>query len=379
MIGVTVTLALAVPLWVEGIGGGGDLGPGLPTAGTDYRAFARAGELVWEGRGDLLYDQDAYAGIEASEFRSLPPFAVMMVPFGLLPPGVGYLIWSLGSVAAFVMAARLLRLPLAFPIVAGVGATGFMQLWTGQVAWFSLLAFAVAYRLAGTGRYERPSFGFVALYKPQLVAGFAGWWVAAGSGRRPRWWADLGVIVAGAALTAVALPEAWSGWLRLVGGILQTPGEDVLALDRVQFSLPAMWRLALGAGAPARIATLVSYLVVAVAAVWVLARLADRPRLAVGMAVYAGLVASPHLLGYDLALLLVPFAAVWHDLPQRRPLWASSAAVLAALATISPIATDVQVAAWGRAVAIGPLALVATGVVLATAVRAEARQGDAAA
>jgi len=238
VVAVAVTLALAIPLWVGGIAGRGDLGPGLPTAGSDYRAFARAGELVWEGRDDLLYDPDAYDGIEASEFRSLPPFAVMMVPFGLLPSDVGYLVWSVASIVAF--AARLLHLPLGFPLVAALGATGFMQLWAGQVAWFSLLAFAVAYRLAGDGRVDRPSFGFVALYKPQLVTGVWGWWLAAGSGRRPRWWADLWVIVAGSAISAVVLPAAWSGWFRLVGGILQTPGEDLSALDRVQFSLPAL-------------------------------------------------------------------------------------------------------------------------------------------
>ncbi len=115
--------------------------------------------------------------------------------------------------------------------------------------------------------------------------------------------------------------------------------------------------------------TVVSYGVVVVAVVVVLSRLVDRPRLAVGMAVCAGLVLSPHLLGCDLVLLLVPFAAAWHELPQRRPLWAGSAAALAAAAAMSPTVTDLQIAAWGRALAMGPLVLAGVVAVLATAAR----------
>lgn len=355
-------MALAVPLWSGVLAGLGDAvaGNGPPGLGDDYRAFSFAGELARTGRVDLLYETDAYDAVDAARFVYPPPYALLMIPLSLLPVPVGFAVWTALGAAAFVAAARLLRLPLAFPLVAAVGITGIANVWYGQNAWFTLLALAAAFRLAGDGGRAGAAVGPITWYKPQLLAGLVLWWAGAPARTRRWWWSTAAVAAGGAAVAAVVLPGAWTGWAGTIGAALY--GDDVLAVDQVQFTLRALWGLLLGPGPAATGLTVVGTALLAVGAVTVLRRVADRPALAVGMGVLAGLVLVPHLLVYDLALLLVPLAALWHAYPSRRPLWAVLAAVIAGVAPISTPIAHLQLEAWGRALPMGPVALLALAV-----------------
>lgn len=87
----------------------------LVPVGGDFMNIWLAGKLVLAGQADIIYDTQAYyeaqqaafaANIEKHTFPYPPFFLPFTAPFGLLPYGVAYFVWSAGTFGLFMWALR---------------------------------------------------------------------------------------------------------------------------------------------------------------------------------------------------------------------------------------------------------------------------------
>lgn len=308
--------------------------------GLDYRAFVAAGELVVDGRADLLYqpDSDPFAELADVAFVYPPWFAVLMVPWTVLPPGPGLALWSLLGLGAFAAG---LRATGAFDPRLFVGALvalpGALALALGQSSFFLVAVLACGLApLSSRHRAHGWMLG-VASWKAHLLGGFAELAIA-----DPRRWLRSALAAGTMALallgtSAILLPGSVSGWLGLV-----TSSVDALASSILEVSLPGFvallpggsggWRYVLvivvGLGL---LAFVVRLLVRTTAGIW--------EQVALAMASWMFLV--PHVIVYDLLLLLIPLGALIKTRYRRDVVIVGTA--LAFTTTIGPWMTLAQV------------------------------------
>lgn len=97
--------------------------------GRDFVNFWFGAHLALEGRIAEIYDLDAYAaamqGVFAPAERfmnfSYPPNALpLLLPLGVLPYGLAWAVWTIGGLAAFVIATVGMEAVRARPLVAGL-------------------------------------------------------------------------------------------------------------------------------------------------------------------------------------------------------------------------------------------------------------------
>jgi hypothetical protein len=308
------------------------VGPGLQTRtgeikGADYVQFFLLGSLLQEGRGDRLYDTEAIAA-EAKrrispqmEFHPArnpygPQVALAFQPLSALPFLPSFLLFSVLSALAYAAATWVLwrhapELDRYGPYVLLLAAACPGLLYTlrfGQISTVTLLspAFAVAALAANWPFVAGLCLGLVA-YKPQLLI------VAVPTLLVARDWRCLVGVVA---MTAAQLAAGWlvagtSGMQQYAGTLLDVAGRPdlVMLYPENAHSLRGFLRLL---GVPAAWATgitlaLIPACAVALARIW---RAGTDPRLRMGALVTAMLLLSPHLLSYDLLLLVVPIVAL---------------------------------------------------------------------
>jgi Glycosyltransferase family 87 len=289
----------------------------------DFLQFYTYGSLVRTGQTTALYDPAAHARLARSRVDARislehfhpnysPVVAWIFAPLAGLPYLGAMALWAILSwLLAFVGLALLLRLaprlaadPVSFWLVAAAWPTTFVVLRYGQLSALSMLWLVVSARLAARdwNLLAGMALGCLA-YKPNLLVVPTLVFLFAGQ------WRLLTGMLVGASVQ-IAASIAGAGWtvfaeyLHVMATIAQHP-EVVQIYPAESHSVAGQLRLWSAPAALVRAGTLAGLTV----AVWLATRVwratADpRPRWAA--LVIAALVASPHLLTYDLLLLAVP-------------------------------------------------------------------------
>jgi hypothetical protein len=351
---------LAVSLAVHGL----DLWtPGLVDRsgrlkGSDYSRLYITGSIAAEGRWDSLFDPAVHGSIGRSrvhpqlEMEGLhpnygPTAAWLLAPFSRLPFLQSWLVFSAVSVLAYLLAVA--ALAQTFPslrsrkwlvVVFAAASPGlFAALRFGQLSAITTALFAIAVAL---DRRRHPWLAGIAVglagYKPNLILPAAAIWFFSGNWRR------LAGLGAGAAIQVgigvlVAGIEPTHQWVDVLRTLASNPNL-VQGFPAEVHSLRGFWRLLGADGTALMTITAVSCLAVLAAAV----RLWRRPRLDRGWAtlVLVTILVSPHLLTYDLLLLVVPLIIVADDALARegRIRLAAPSTMLALLLYAAPPASS---------------------------------------
>jgi Glycosyltransferase family 87 len=283
----------------------------IGTLGYDFEAYRLAVEHLRAGQS--MYDLNATSMGASGLFFYPPPFALLVLPFAVIPGDLGIAIWTWALIAASVAAivimpvstrtryVVLLLAALSWPLVYAIKL--------GQVGSVLLLLFAVAWRWL-----DRPwpfglatGIGTVIKLQPALVIAWA-----VVTGRRQAAAIGIGVfLVLAAIITIWAGTQPWLDWLAVLGNV----SRPVLAEND-----QGLGRHAFLAGVPQTTATLIHYAnVAAVIVVTFVAVLRGTPVASFMAVVVASQFVSPVLWDHYALLLLLPVA--W--LLDRGLIWAA--------------------------------------------------------
>jgi len=310
--------------------------------GADFRAFYTAGTFLRTGRSAELYDVDAAGRFQAdvlgargvSAWLSPPYWAWVYVPLSRLPFVPALFVHSAIAVALGLVALTLLERELGVlrrSEMAWVAACYYPTLQgfiDGQntALWALLLTGVFVLLRRGRDGAAGVALGCFAL-KPQLAVGL----VAALLGARRMRSLAVAALTAGAwvAMGYLTLPAAMRDYVTKTvdfGAYLRSAGYPVAGLHGL-FQLGPLLLDAFSPRAATAIgAVLTALALAALVAIWATRRWEpgeaswDR-RMAATLALST--LASPHLFGYDLMLLLVPLFIVWRLYPrgtEERPL-----------------------------------------------------------
>jgi hypothetical protein len=190
---------------------------GNGTLGYDFKAYDFAVDRLLAGQS--MYDPNATTIGQFGLFLYPPPFAILVLPFALLPAGLDVTVWTLGLIAATVAAVALLpvsqRTRFAVLLLAALSWPVVYSIKLGQVGPILLLLFAMGWRWL-----DRPwpfgvaaGLGTVIKLQPALLIGWA-----VVTGRRRAALIAFGVVAALAVVaTLVAGPGGWADELALLG------------------------------------------------------------------------------------------------------------------------------------------------------------------
>ena len=343
----------------------------------DYLAHWTGGRMVLDGRAGELYDASAQLDVQVgalgptsglSWFVSPPFVALLYAPLALLPFTVSLLVWKLLSLALLLIALHLAR-PLAPAclqqrwrlVVLAVAAAEptFSALANGQQTGLVLLLWVAGSRLL-VARREVAGGAVLALLlvKPQLVFLVPVVLLARGQRRALAGFTATALVLLGAS----ALVDGGRGlqvWSGLIASEAYRHGVQVGQSGKMQ-GVGALLISVLPPSASGA-SEIVGFLAAAVVVVVLLLRLRRRHRegwsvTTVWAAVAATtVVASPHLLDYDLLLLLPAALVLLGDRAQRRGRLALVALFLlswtiplrSGLATRTEWPLTLAAAAWG--------------------------------
>ena len=353
--GVLLVLSWAVHGWAV-------VGPGLQTRtgeikGADYVQFFLLGSLLNAGHADRLYDTAAIAA-EAKrriapqmEFHPArnpygPQVALVFGPLAAVAFLPSFLLFSVISALAYTAAtwvlwrhAPQLEHSGAYVVLLAASCPGLLYtLRFGQISTLTLLAPALAVAaLAADRRFVAGLCLGLLAYKPQLLV------VVMPTLLLARDWRCLGgVLTMSAGQLALGWLVAGNGgmheYVETLRDLARRP-ELVMLYPENAHSLRGFLRLL---GMPAAWATGITFALIPACA-WALARVwrpTGDPLMQVGALVTGMLLLSPHLLSYDLLLLVVPIFAMvnWaiaHDGERR----ASRVVGLAILLYLAPFSS----------------------------------------
>ncbi len=326
--------------------------------GLDYRAFVAAGDLVRSGRGDLIYQPATAEFLQLAQVGFVyPPWAALaMIPWTFLPTLPGLALWTLAGLGIMVAGLRSCGVTEWRPVaVAMISFPSAVALGLGQSTF--LLVGVVAFVIGAMLRdNQRASGGWLSAagWKPHLLAGFALLWVA-----DPRRWRRQ---IAWAATTTaslvviseLAIAGSWVSWLRFLAGSVND-----LASPALEASLPGM--VALLIGSEGAIRWIVFTGVVAIGIPLSVATLRIRAGAGpsvqhIALALTAGLLFMPHVVIYDVLILMIPLAML-ASTPFHRDVTMIGLVLALGLST-GPFVAAVQFDLWGRALDLSTLSLV---------------------
>ena len=294
---------------------------------SDFMRLYVTGSLASQGRWSELFNakahvREAQARIDPSiQMGGLrpnygPTAAIMLAPLSRLDVLHSWALFSLLSVAVFLLSVRVLAarcgaLAASMPLVVLICAASpalFITLRYGQLSAFTTALFIAAVTLDRDGRPVLAGccLGMVA-FKPQLVIPAGIVWLAS------QHWRLLGGLTLGVALhlavgLLVAGPSVTLEWFRTLIALAQDPNL-VQGFPHEVHSLRGFWRL-LGATPPGLSwLTAASIAAVIVGTVWIW-RIRAAPEYHWAALVTATVLVSPHLLTYDLLLMTVPLILI---------------------------------------------------------------------
>lgn len=270
------------------------------TLGYDFKAYRLAVDNLLAGRS--MYDVSATSMGAFGLFFYPPPFALLVLPFALIPGEIGLFVWTGLLIAASVAAVWLMPVSIRTRwVVLLLAAFSWPLIYAiklGQVGSLLLLLFAIAWRCV-----DRPGpfglatgIGTVIKLQPGLVIG---WALVTGRGRAGM----IGIVVfavLAVLVTVVAGTQPWSDWSTVLGNV----SRPVLAEND-----QGLGRQAFLAGVSLEGATLVHYAnVAAVLVVTLLAVLRATVVASYLAVVMASQFISPVLWDHYALLLLLPVA-----------------------------------------------------------------------
>ncbi len=324
--------------------------------GTDFSSFYAAGSLVLDGRVGDVYDMAAHYAREQQMFGNATPyyawlyppiFLFVATPLALMPYPLALAVWQGASLALyFAVIALILRetrrqndaVARTWLLVAAAFPAVFINLGHGQNGLLTAgLLGAALVVLPRRPLLAAVLFGLLA-YKPQfaLLVPFA--LAAAG-----RWRA---LIVAGVTVLALAGasalafgPEIWRGFAassETARKLLLEQGD--VGFEKLQ-SVFAVIRLWGGGVAAAYLVQGAASLMAICSVAWIWRTCSDH-NLRAAHQMAATLLASPHVLDYDLALLApaIAFLAAAHS---KRPFRNYEVSLLAAVWIAPLLARDI--------------------------------------
>jgi hypothetical protein len=338
-----------------------------PVPGGDYVQFDVASRIVRAGAQDRLYDFPYQVEFEHDPARMpvtlsphtlaiyiYPPFFVWFcLPFSYLPFRAGASAWALFMSGCLIAALRV----LLRTTTRGQGAFGYallasvpflptlMSIYSCQNATLSLLILAATYALLREGRAMTAGSVFaLQAFKPQLTLV-----IAAAMLYKRQWRFVLGGLLGGLALLLASLlisPKATADYLTLGPTMARWIDMPGMPLDGMA-CWQGFWRLLIGhrplaqAQVAAAISSLLTLIPLARGLLGPLDTTSVRFPSQFAALVLGTILISPHLLYYDLTLLLIPMvlAAGSRPVPMGPRIpdigWPWSTAILYAGATIS--------------------------------------------
>ena len=346
--------------------------------GTDFSQVWTAGTMVWDGRAPLVWDWPSHFAVQQQFHKSTtvdlygwhypPPFLLVAAALATLPYVPALILWQAATLAPVAwMAQRYTGRGDTWLFVLGTPVT-LICLAHGHNGFLTAL-------LLGGGLIlldRRPLAAGLLLgclvYKPQFALVIPLLIIAARQGR-----AFLGAALSSLALIAVTLAIwGWPVWQAFIDSLPLTR-EIVIEQGRTgwekimsPFSAVRSWGVAIG---PAYVVQATASIAAIAATLWLAAT--ARPALRNAAASAAVLIATPYVLDYDFAVLLLGIGFLWKDGEAHG--WRSWEKSLLALAWIAPL-----IARGLAAATLFPLGLLSAVIVLGIAVRrAIVRAADA--
>ncbi len=352
IVGATVFVSAMVTSWLM-------VPDQVPLA--DFAARWSAGRLLIEGRAAELYDLAAQARVQqvatatarSSWFVSPPFVALAIAPLGALPYPLAGVVWTLLSIGALTLSFALLR-PFAPDVltrdwrltvlVAAASYPVLQVVLVGQDSSFVLLALACGIRLLDAGRDAVAGVVLaLGLMKPQLTFVVPLVLLAQRRGR------TLGAFIATAlALALVSLavvgPDGVRNWVALITSpeysesVQQAFAWKAVSVSALLTVLTPDW------GQTWQLVLVLVGLMLCVPAVRAFRRTLGRPVLTWGLATGVAVLASPHLLVYDLVttapLVLALARHAWT--PPTRALLVATNVLLWAAAPVHVLVGDLD-------------------------------------
>ena len=298
----------------------GRLGPNGTPLFYDFSAFYQAAGFADSGHAARAYDDGAMLAAEQAAFPGAtlrlpwnypPTFQLLLMPLGALPYVAAWLVWSGALYGLYVLlAGRIAAAGQRWMVLLAPGAA--VNLLVGQNGLLSTVLMGGGVMLLRS----RPLLGGALLglmsYKPHFAVLVP---LVLICGRE--WRALAAAIVSGAGLALLALAVFGADpWLAFVHKAIE-PSSIFSSSSSAWRTIPSIMIMArsLGAGrrsAPRCIAALAA--AATIGALWVWRKTGD-PRLRAAALATATLIVTPYLRVYDLALLILPIAAL---LPRRR-------------------------------------------------------------
>ena len=290
--------------------------------GWDYTSYVgAAGRVV---HGAPLYDATADMAGPRGTYLYPPPFALAVIPFALLPEGLGLWLWVILLIASFVVAVAIL--PVDVPVrwaILLLGALDWPVLYSfrlGQVGPLLLLLFAIGWRWMDKPIVLGLSMAAGGLIKVQPLILMC--------------WAILVGKVRAAATTLAAVLGAAAIATVLFGSSIWFAYRDLLGRVSTPITTPHNFTpgaIAYQRGVPEDVATVIQLAcIVAVILVMLLAVAKTSTEVSYLTAVVASQLLSPILWDHYAVLLLLPVA--W--LLQRRQWWSIAIPLLTSIPSI---------------------------------------------
>lgn len=279
----------------------------------DFDIFYLAGKMVWDGSVADAYSfqtmaeaQHRYFGTQSfMPWTYPPPFNLVLAPFALLSISVAYLLFTAGSLIAYLIVLHALArehfgivLLATFPattITISCGQNGFV---TG-----SLIGLCAIFMLKGRGAAGVP-LGLM-IIKPHLAIGLSGYVLGM------RRWSIVGIaaliVIFTTAVSTIALgTEIWPAFLKGAREARIFLAEGFYPLFRMVSIYATLHTLGVSATS-----ALIGHVALGLAICTGLALLARRTKdqaIALGCSILATLFISPYLYDYDLPVLAVAAA-----------------------------------------------------------------------
>ncbi|MBV9169408.1 MAG: DUF2029 domain-containing protein [Chloroflexi bacterium] len=315
---------------------GGDATIDDGVIGGDYAAFYAAGGLVLHGQADHLYDAQSVHAVQQAAIQGRVPdlyvayrnpafFALVMAPFAALDLLPSFAVWTLASVGLIVTAIRLtLRTTPSvrahWKLVA-LAVGGFLPVYSGLVdgqnAAVSLMLYVLVYLALRDGRDAHAgAWAALGLFKPQLFFVLPLVFVASRRWRALRAYAVVTGALAAISVALVGL-EGLLAWARII--VDYEPANAAKLAPRMyslksffDLLLPEQKNLALGLTLICSLAVLAL-----VMRVW-MAHDTSRHELRFlwTLTMLAALLVDPHLVDYDLTVLILPGLLLLGALPE---------------------------------------------------------------
>lgn len=280
------------------------------TLGCDFLVYRAAAQDLLAGRP--IYDVGITETGSCNLYYYPPPFVAVVVPFALLPPLPGILMWIAALTACYAVGCLLMpvrpEVRLAIFLLGAVSWPFIFGVRIGQVVPILFLLFAIGWR-----RLDRPEITGATVALGTLVklqpAVLLGWLVA-----RRAWRGVAAAFAVGVAASLAAAVVGLSGWADMVGVLRNLES----AIDHpVNLSLGAIgYQHGLGLETAGFLQAVNVVAALMLVVVWALRGTAEAGYL---VAVVASQVISPIVWAHYSLILLLPVA--W--LIERRQWWAA--------------------------------------------------------